>query len=314
MRFVGLMSHTGALACLAAGWSLGSSALPLYGAPIAVAVDADICYHGDRMVIHLPVTFSGNENSLETRTLLKQLVQQAWSGPFGPWRVKINVYESTSPSANKINIDSSSKNSPHVEGCSTMYVSGNHARDPKILADEVGHLLGLPHTSGGIPGVPDHPSVRAIDTIANNASDPNRPCVKRDCRQLWEGTLRADVTVAAASGRCTGTWQATVEIIVGEDGEASGWITVVDAPNNSCGSSTYAIVDTRWHIVGNVNDDGFTFPASEFVGGQGQGFAFIKKSARDQARDTANTQYNLAGGWTHSFVLHFDLSCKTCEQ
>jgi hypothetical protein len=111
---------------------------------------------------------------------------------------------------------------------------------------------------------------------------------------------------------CTGNWQAKIKILAGEDGTASGEIIVVDAPINSCGFGPNAIVGSKWPITGVVNDAAFTFPISQFLGGgMVQGSAFFQKSGRNQASGTATPQHTIAGG-TQSFVMQFEVKCKTC--
>jgi hypothetical protein len=128
---------------------------------------------------------------------------------------------------------------------------------------------------------------------------------------VWEGTLLTHVTVAGPGVTCTGTWQAKIKVFVRKDGTASGEISVVDAPVNSCGG-TYAILDSHWPVTAAVNDAGFTFRLNQFVGEMVQESAFIQKSGRNQASGTATPQYSLGGGQNHSFVLQFELECKTC--
>lgn len=167
-----------------------------------------------------------------------------------------------------------------------------------------------------VPNKP--PPVIKLCAIAEDyAGNENFKCGEFPTGDVWEGTLNTDVTVASPAVSCTGgKWQAKIKIVAGEDGTASGDITVVDASKSSCSSGgaggPYAIVGSKSPITAVVNDAGFTFPLSQFMGRQVQGSTFIQKSGRNQASGTATPSYSFGGGLTNSFVMTFKLECKTC--
>ncbi len=161
--------------------------------------------------------------------------------------------------------------------------------------------------------VPNNPPpVIKLCAIAEDyAGNENLKCGEFPTGDVWEGTLRTDVTVAG-SVTCTGNWTAKIKMVASEDGNVSGTATVIDAPLNSCGGSTYANVGSTLPITGVVNDASFTFPVNQFIGALGQGSAFIQKSGRNYAAGTANASYSPGSGLTNSFVMKFDLECWTC--
>lgn len=163
--------------------------------------------------------------------------------------------------------------------------------------------------------VPNNPPpVIKLCAIAEDyAENESFKCGEFPTGDVWEGTLHTDVTNAGQYVTCTGNWDANIKIVAAEDGNVSGTASVFKASVNSCGTGPYAIVGSKWTITAVVNDAGFTFPLSQFIGGgMVQGSAFIQKSGRKQASGTATPSYSPGGGQTHSFVMTFDLKCKTC--
>jgi len=121
------------------------------------------------------------------------------------------------------------------------------------------------------------------------------------------------ITNSWPGGACTESHEDKIEIVAGEDGNASGTVSIVKASNNSChGYPYYGKVGWNWPITAVVNDAGFTFPVNQFMGSQGQGSAFIPK-AGNQASGTAKPSYSPDNGYsTHTYVMTFDLKCKSC--
>jgi hypothetical protein len=146
------------------------------------------------------------------------------------------------------------------------------------------------------------------------AGNIGKDCVTFPTGDVWEGTLQTDVTMVAPGGTCTSNWRANIKIFVNEDGTASATFSVVEAPMNSCGGSNYAIVGSQGSISGVVvNGAGFTIPLSQLLGGQAQVSAFIQKTGSNQASGTATPSYSAGSGITNSFVMKFELTCKTCK-
>ncbi len=163
--------------------------------------------------------------------------------------------------------------------------------------------------------VPDNPPpVIKLCAIAEDyAGNENFKCGEFPTVDVWEGTLNTHVTVAGSYKTCTGTWRAKIKIVAGEDGTVSGEVIVVAASGTSCDpNNTYAIKGSELKITGIVNDAGFTIPLSQFIGEMVQESAFIQKSGRNQASGTATPSYSFGGGLTNSFVMKFELTCKTC--
>jgi hypothetical protein len=112
------------------------------------------------------------------------------------------------------------------------------------------------------------------------------------------------------NGTCVGNWSADVALTV-EGKNTTGQASVVDAPVNSCGISTFARVGTTLPLQARHTADGFTIETAGLVSAPGT--AEVKESGRDRAHGVATTQLqypNGAGEFT--FKISVDLRCTNC--
>jgi hypothetical protein len=213
---------------------------------------------------------------------------------------------------------------------------GTMAEDatPTVINHEIGHMMGLgdDRTAAGnalggrdgtlmiggarqSDGTLVAPDTRLridkalIDRIGKQLEKVGK--IDKCNQQTWQGTTRVDVTDHdPLNGTCVGYWSADVALTV-EGKKTTGQASVVDAPVNSCGISTFALVGMTLPLQARHTAGGFTIDTAGLVAAPGS--AEVKESGHDRAHGmaTAQLQYpNGAGEFT--FKIGVDLRCTNC--
>jgi hypothetical protein len=203
---------------------------------------------------------------------------------------------------------------------------------PTVITHEIGHALGLGDDRdkngdvipgrdgtimvGGAKGVtPDTPLTidkALIDRIGKQLEKLGK--IDKCKQQAWAGTTRVDVNDHDSFNgeTCVGNWAAHVTLAV-EGRNATGEASVVEAPVNSCGKSTFALVGMTLPLQVRHTGNGFAIDAVGLVGTPGM--VDVRESGRNQASGTATTQLpypNGAGEFT--FHISVDLKCTNCRE
>jgi hypothetical protein len=191
------------------------------------------------------------------------------------------------------------------------------------FARAAGVVLALAAGTAGCGGPPEQPaaasscpSTAAASTVspspcstimATEATSPAGPVA-----QKWQGTVRAKLTDASPAGTCVGTYRADIVLSVPPGGPASGEGTVTDAPVNSCGKTTFAIVGQALHVTATVQDYAFAFDSTQFSPGTGPVVVKMADTGHVRASGSGTVHRSAAGQTVLTTVLTFDLSCTNC--
>jgi hypothetical protein len=231
-----------------------------------------------------------------------------------------------------------SGNPSQVSPDGTRFYQGDHDgtlpsdATPTVIAHEIGHTMGLGDDRdkngnaipgrqgtlmvGGATGVTkDTPLTidqALVDRIGQQLEKLGK--IEKCKRQVWVGPMRVDVTDhdAALGATCAGYWVARLTVVA-EARAATGAGSVVEAPVNSCGRSTFARVGSDVPLQVTPVGRGFTIRIPN-LGGAGAA-ADVRGAGPGRAHGTANAQVayrNGAGQFTYAITI--DLTCRSCQR
>jgi hypothetical protein len=205
-----------------------------------------------------------------------------------------------------------------------------NSMDVRAWEHEIGHLMGLDDdytdvisfsnlVPGGLQGsVTSNPLPGREETLMDTGNYIDQPLADRigdlaakaglKMPQCWNGMMHVTVRVVTGAGTCEGTFDANVGLHVLADGKASGVATVTQAPINSCGKTTFALVGQTLPVSGQLSQSSLSLQIAPQTN---QPLTGSLQRTGNSASGTLSGQVPIAGGTIYSDAT-VTLACATC--